>query len=126
MDKYKCSCCGGNINRATMICEYCGTRYKEEYGNVIRVETFQNPVRTLASRAVIDDFAMRTDPQGYSEFAIKQLARQFAECIAPYMDLEYSVDNLTRTARLDAKIKIVEPIHKATDVLPELRCENGK
>lgn len=109
-----------------MICEYCGTRYKEEYGNVFRVETFQNPVRTLASRVVVDNFAMRTDPQGYSEFAIKQLARQFAECIAPYMDLEYSVDAPTRTARLDAKIKVVEPIHKATDVLANIFVKGDK
>ena len=103
-----------------MICEYCGTRYKEEYGNVLRVETFQNPVRTLASRVVVDDFAMRTSPQEYSEFAIKQLARQFAECIAPYMDIQHSFDSSTRISRLDARIKIVEPIHKATDVLSEL------
>ena len=120
MNKYKCSCCGGNINRATMICEYCGTRYKEEYGNVLRVETFQNPVRTLASRVVVDDFAMRTSPQEYSEFAIKQLARQFAECIAPYMDIQYSFDNRTRISRLDARIKIVEPINKPTDALSVL------
>ena len=66
---------------------------------------------------------MRTSPQEYSEFAIKQLARQFAECIAPYMEIQHSFDSRTRISRLDAKIKIVEPIHKATDVLSELRCK---
>ena len=84
-NKYKCSCCGGNLNRATMTCEYCGTRYKEEYGNVIRFETFQNPVRTLNSRIVLDEFAIKAQPKEYSEHVIKALAREFAECIAPYI-----------------------------------------
>lgn len=116
-DKYKCSCCGGDIDREKMTCEYCGTRYKEEHGNVLRVEMFQNPVRTLATRIVVDDFAMRTAPKEYAEFAIKQLARQFAECIAPYMDIQYSFDSRSRISRLDASIKVVEPINKPTEKL---------
>ena len=123
-DKYKCSCCGGDIDRKTMTCEYCGTRYKEEYGNVLRIETFQNPVRTLATRIVIDDFAMRTAPKDYSEFAIRELARQFAECIAPYMDIQHTFDSRTRISRLDARIKVVEPINKPWDALE--RFEEGE
>ena len=121
MDKYKCSCCGGNINRATMTCEYCGTRYKEEYGNVFRVETFQNPVRTLASQFVLDDrYMMINNPQEYSEYAIRTLARQFAESIAPFMDVEYEHDPCMHVTKLSARIKIVEPIHKATDALANI------
>ena len=47
MDKYICSCCGGKINRITMTCEYCGTQYEEKHDNLIRIETFRNPVETL-------------------------------------------------------------------------------
>ena len=116
-EKYICQCCGGRIDRKTMTCEYCGTQYKEEYSNVLKVEMFQNPVRTLATRIVIDDFAMRTSPKDYSEFAIKELARQFAECIAPYMDIQHTFDSRTRISRLDAKIKVVEPINKPMEKL---------
>ena len=121
MDKYKCSCCGGNINRATMICEYCGTRYKEERESVIKIETFRNPVRTLASRVAMDRYFLTKSPEEASEYAIRTLARQFAECIAPYMDIQCSLDRLTDHAVLDAQIKVVEPINKPMDALGKLR-----
>ncbi len=120
MIKYKCSCCGGNINRATMICEYCGTRYKEEYGNVMRIETFRNPVHTIKTQLAIDDYALRLSPKEYSEFAIRELVNQFAECIAPYMDIHYSHEYITGIAALEAQIKIVQPSHKASDMLDEI------
>ena len=125
MDKYKCSCCGGNINRATMTCEYCGTKYKEEYGNVFRIETFQNPVRTLASKTTVDTRLLYDNPKEYSEFAIKQLARSFAECIAPYMDVQCMHDPERCITTLEARIKVVEPINKPTDtIMGELiKCE---
>lgn len=119
-DKYKCSCCGGNINRATMTCEYCGTQYKKEHENVVRVETFQNPVRTLACKRLLDREVLMTNPQEYSEFAIRSLAGQFAEAIAPYMYLESSLDYETGRIVMDAKIKIIEPVIKPSGALTEL------
>ena len=119
-DKYKCSCCGGNINRATMTCEYCGTQYKNEYGNVLRVETFQNPVRTLGCKRMLDRQVLMNNPQEYSEYAIRSLAGQFAEAIAPYMYLESSLDYKTGQIILDAKIKVVEPVIKPSGALTAL------
>ena len=119
-DKYKCSCCGGNINQATMTCEYCGTQYKEEYNNVLRVETFQNPIRTLACKRLLDRKVLMTNPQEYSEFTIRSLAGQFAEVIAPYMYLESSLDFETGRIVMDAKIKIIEPVIKPSRALTAL------
>ena len=116
-DKYKCSCCGGDIDRKTMTCEYCGTRYKEERGNVLRVEMFQNPVRTLKSKMVLNGKYFKANPQECAEYAIKQLARDFAECIAPYMDVHYEYNPCECTAELSARIKVVEPINKPTEKL---------
>lgn len=120
-DKYKCSCCGGDINRATMICEYCGTRYKEDRAGVIRIETFRNPVRTLENQLVLSDrYMMINNPQEYSEYAIRTLARQFAECIAPFMEVEYSYEPSMQTTKLRARIKVIEPIHRSTDMFEGL------
>ena len=116
MDKYKCSCCGGKINRVTMTCEYCGTQYKEEYGNLIRIETFTNPVRTLASQMALDNFALKMNPKEYSEYVIKRLATNFAECPVPFMDIHSSIDSNRGQMILDARVKVVEPINKPTDV----------
>ena len=118
--KYKCSCCGGHINRSTMICEYCGTRYEDNNGDVIRIETFQNPVRTLASQIAVDKFLAIKSPQEYSEFAVKTLARQFADVIVPYMELQCLDDPISLKLLLSARLKVIEPINKATDVFLRL------
>ena len=123
MEKYKCSCCGGNINRATMICEYCGTKYKKEYGDIIRIETFTNPVRTLASQMALDNYALKLNPKEYSEYAIRELAVEFAECLVPFMDIHSSIDSNRGQMILDARIKVVEPINKPTEVMAKLRGE---
>ena len=120
MNKYKCSCCGANINKITMICEYCGTQYKEESGNVIKIETFTNPVRTLASKMVIDNFALTMNPVEYSEYAIKKLAVKFAECLVPFMNIQSSIDPCTDHVILDAKIKVIDPINKPSDIIEQL------
>ncbi len=114
MDKYICSCCGGKVNRVTMTCEYCGTQYKEENNNLIRLETFRNPVQTLAAKFQISHEHILQDPKMISEYAIKRLANNFADVIAPYMDVYHSYDPCTKTHSLDARIKVVIPINKPT------------
>jgi len=123
MDKYKCSCCGGNINRVTMTCEYCGTEYKEEYGNIVRIETFTNPVRTIASTMALDKFALQMNPKEYSEYAIRKLAIELAECLVPFMNIHPSFDLGREQIILDARVKVVEPIKKSTDLMTILKEE---
>lgn len=56
---YKCDCCGAPINPATMKCEYCGTQYQHRGGNIVRIETFRNPVHTLAVENRISMFDVK-------------------------------------------------------------------
>ena len=123
MNKYICPCCGGRINRASMTCEYCGTAFKEEHDNLIRIETFQNPVVTLGSSAFVSHKDMYMNPDQMAEHAIKQLAHNFAEVIAPYMDIEYRFDPFEAGHILDARIKIVNPIHKPNETMSQLKEE---
>lgn len=123
MNKYVCPCCGGRINQASMTCEYCGTGFKKEHDNLIRVETFQNPVVTLGKSIRVNHRDMYTSPEQMSEWAIKTLARDFAEAIAPYMDIEYRFDPFEAGNILDARIKIVNPIHKPNEIVSRLKEE---
>ena len=121
--RYICPCCGGRVNRTSLTCEYCGTEFKEENHTLIKVETFQNPVVTLAAGMRISHHDLYRSPKELSEYAIKRLANQFAECIAPYMDVEYRFDPWDASYVLEAKIKIVNPIHKPSEAILELDRE---
>lgn len=123
MDKYICPCCGGRINRASMTCEYCGTGFKEENDNLIRIETFQNPVVTLGQSIRINHRDMYESPEQMSEWAIRRMAEQFVTYIAPYMDIEYRFDPFNADHILDGRIKIVNPIHKPNETMSRLKEE---
>lgn len=109
---YICQCCGGTINRTTMKCEYCGTEYEKTDDQVrLRVETFQNPVETLACRASITDGMMAIDLEAASKLAMQSMCRQLAECLIPFMDVHVEHDPCTRIHHLEGRLKVVRPIN---------------
>ena len=112
MDKYICECCGGKINRATMMCEYCGTQYKEDLVNdaVIRIETFHNPVDTLKASVIVPDEQIRLlGADDASEWVVRQLAHKFSEHISKYMVLENRFEPYERQHHVTATVKMVIP-----------------
>ena len=109
MDKYICECCGGKVNRATMTCEYCGTQYKEEANNLIRFETYRNPVQKLCVTTSFPEEAFKERPKEMAEYAIRHTAMKFAECIAPYMVMETEYAPEYHQRRIYGQIRIVVP-----------------
>ena len=109
MDKYICECCGGKVNRATMTCEYCGTQYKEEDNNLIRFETYSNPIQKLCVTTSFPEEAFMKNPTEMAEYAIRHTAMKFAECIAPYMVMETEYDPEYCERRISGQIRIVVP-----------------
>lgn len=106
MDKYICECCGGHINPRTMKCEYCGTQYKKEYDNYVRIETFQNPVITLKSRVMLD----RDVPlEVASRYALEELTRELARNLTPFLVTESMYHPDTMLTEVNGMIKIVKP-----------------
>jgi len=111
MDKYICECCGGNINRATMQCDYCGTKYKEEYDKPIRIETFRNPIRTFNAKVRITEEMYRSLPtEEISRFAVNELVRALSQSIAPMMKITEKERNQYFEREIIGTIKMVEPL----------------
>lgn len=109
MDKYICECCGGKINPRTMKCEYCDTEYKREGDDVIRIETFRNPVELFECAADIPREMILRDPNMASRYACNTIARKLAESVMPYMMFETCEDPLHHQTRLTGMIRVVIP-----------------
>lgn len=110
-DKYICDCCGGHIDPKTMTCEYCGTQYREDLVNehVFRIETYRNPVQTLAVKQSYPREFFDMNAQEHARFAIESMARSFAEVIAPYMVVQKEDNFCDRTIDIKGMIKVVVP-----------------
>lgn len=108
--KLICECCGGKINPKTYQCEYCGTCYKREHDEVLRIETYQNPCKVYESKIEISHEAIKAyGEEEVSKMAIRQLSRNLAEAIAPNMEMRTEYDPMYCQQRISARVRIVEP-----------------
>lgn len=114
-----CPQCGGEINRARMICEYCGTTFAEE-NNVVKIVAYHPGVHTLG--AVVDipqEWALK-NPTEAAEFAIREMAKKFAAGIAQFMDVRTMDDPVTLSVRFGGKLRVLESGYRITDSIDEL------
>lgn len=113
MDKLKslvCVCCGGRINRATMKCEYCGTEYERKNDvPIIRVESFQNPVREYRACILVDDDAINNYGEAYMKHAIQKLCEEMLPAVMSGMKIRTERDFKTKQTRVDGSLRIVIP-----------------
>lgn len=114
MKNYKCNCCGASLhvsskNKEEYICEYCGTKYYEKDNSIIKIETYQNPVRILCCREVIEDVHIKEfGEEIVSEMAMKNITHNLAKSLAPFIRLEEGYDPYTMNHVITAKIRLVE------------------
>lgn len=109
-DKYTCTCCGGKINPATLMCEYCGTIYKDNYGGFLRVETFRNPVRTLAAKCIIprNELALVGESQ-CADIAQRNIRDQIAEALTDVMKYDVEFKPAMGAYMVSGQIRAVIP-----------------
>lgn len=118
MKKYLCECCGGHINEKTMTCEFCGTKYKLD-DEVIRIETFRNPVRTFTACVEMDDDSLReVGAETASKIIVNKLTAELSKAISRNMVVESEHDIHYMRHRIRGTIKMVEPIEQASSLPP--------
>lgn len=110
MQKYICDCCGGKIDLITLKCEYCGTQYKNEFDNLIKIETFTNPVDTYKGRVIISRQTLKQMGETVaSEYVINTLTRELSKAIASNMVIELRNDIGLDAQIFDRTIKVIRP-----------------
>jgi len=111
---YICPQCGGKVNRTSLVCEMCGTQFKEERSEdrVSRLVVTRPGVVTLGQTLRVDKFYLTHDPKKFSEYAIKMLAREFTECIAPYLDIKVEDNPRDSSYIMRARLRVVEPEYR--------------
>ena len=115
LEGYVCKHCNGRVNPRTMKCEYCDTQYKREYEDILppfRVEHYMNPTQRYGARVTIpNEYIKGMGAHDATEYAIREMAHQLAECIIPCMQVEsrYDIDRCGWDIR--STIEVVQPKH---------------
>ena len=111
MKPYICPQCGGQINLAKLICEYCGTQFLEECNEII-VVAYNPRVHTLGANVILDREMATLSPKEAAEMAIKHMANQFAEGIAQFMEVRTIEEPKTDTIRFSARLRVLDSGYK--------------
>ena len=115
MNKYICECCGGQINRTTLKCEYCGTEYKIDNDNFIRIETFRNPIDTYKAIITLsDEFISHVDNEDLARMTMNNLTHKLASALANNIVLEVEQDPFRRQTTVKGTIKCIRPAQGAS------------
>ncbi len=111
MKDYVCTHCGGKISTINMRYEYCGTQYKIEHEQILRIETYNNPVETFGAEQIIShEMIVALGAEKASEIALKHLSQKLAECITPMMRVETEYDHYMDAQRVKGIVKIIRPV----------------
>lgn len=105
----KCTVCGGNIDRRTMTCEYCGCEYAIENDDVLRIVTYHAETLNLVAESRIP----REDVEYYGErivnHVVGDLSRRIADQLQDIMDVHTEYVPETMEYRINSRIKVIKP-----------------
>lgn len=119
MEKYICDCCGGQINRATMKCEYCGTAYRDTFEDrLVRIETYDRcPVKTIRAAFSISREHFEESPEHMMGYVAREMAAKITEEILPRCQFQADYDPVWNRFRIYSQCKVVEPIDAGVETL---------
>lgn len=112
---YICPQCGGRVDRARLICESCGTmfRFEDDALDLLKVVAYRPGVHVLMNqRMVSDDMLFSVGAEKASEIALKQMAAEMGQLIAPFMDIKMERNDMLRTTKATSRIRVLDPTYR--------------
>ena len=106
---YVCKQCGGTINPATLQCEYCGTRYEGDSLKRLVITTRAPGQAKISAEVVVDKEAMRYDPEGVRDYALRELRNQLADGLLGYMRITTASNYRDMIEIIRGEVRVIEP-----------------
>ena len=109
-----CPNCGGTVDRARMICEYCGTRFKQdETSPTLRLETYSCPIRPFIVQTMIPSEYLQSDNTDYiAEYAMRDITSRLADSLKEMLELRREHDFMHNQEIITARIRVVDPNYR--------------
>ncbi len=81
LQHFTCPNCGGRVNRDKMICEYCGTQFDRNCGEIgiLKIEHVDPNTRVLRAEARISREQLMIAPESVESYAKCEIAKQMAQ-----------------------------------------------
>lgn len=109
-----CPNCGGKIDRKTLTCTFCGIEFAlDNEAKPIVVKMFNPRMETLQSRIIIPREALELgDLEEAQAYALKELSRQLADRIMPFMEVRTSYEPIYAQQTIHARVRLLRPDYR--------------
>lgn len=107
MKEYRCPNCGAAVNPTTGKCDFCGSHFKIEEDNLIKIVSDRNiPIRTYDISVNISDW----DLAELGEEAVEeQIVKKLSRAILDNMEWYDSYDVMSMKHNIAVRVKMIKP-----------------
>ena len=114
LEPYICKQCGGRINVAKMVCEYCGTAYQDESLKQIKIVQVRPGEHRISAQVEVDVEHMARYPEGARDYALHELRNQIADGLLGYMKVttseSFNPRYFGRTEIIRGEVRVIDPV----------------
>ena len=110
-----CPNCGGTINSARGVCEYCGTHFDT---GIMQIELSAYPARTsiLGAGQKMSQEVLRSmrrlHPDTWTAEIMEILAHQMAKQLIPFIEMDIHTNPADLTAEIDGRLRVLPPDYR--------------
>ena len=114
LEPYLCKQCGGRINVAKMVCEYCGTAYHDESLKRIKIVQVRPGEHLISAQIEVDIKNMIHYPEDTRDYALHELRNQIADGLLGYMKVttseSFNPGYFGRTEIIRGEVRVIDPV----------------
>lgn len=110
---YICKQCGGQIDPATMRCEFCNTYHDDPALKRLTISTRVPGEHRISGTVRINYDFMSECPEEARDYVLRELRNQIADGLLAYMRLDtfddFSIDFCKRSQIIRGEVRVVDP-----------------
>ena len=109
--QFKCQNCGAPINRARMVCEYCGTQYERKYGdNTVRFVVDRPGVHRIAAAVRVNEEDLRRmPPEATEKYIMDRMRKNIADGLLGYLEMAVEEDPMSFSRIFRGDVRVLDP-----------------
>ena len=111
-----CPNCGGRVNRDRLICEFCGTEFNKNCGEIgiLKIEHVDPNTRVLRAEARAAREQLMIAPESVESFAKYEIAKQMAQKLLEgnMIEMTSEMDWKTCEQEISARLRVLDPHYR--------------
>ena len=113
LEPLTCPNCGGAVNRGRLICEFCGTQFNKNCGEIgiLKIEHVDPNTRVLRTKVQISREQLMITPESVESYAKSEIAKDMARQLLEgnMIEMVSEMDWKTCGQVISARLRVLDP-----------------